>query len=347
MTRGVIPALQSLTRRNLHNGWLIHPHKTHSAFTQFLRVKVETSRTPWVDVSYTGEKMKPESKKYSAAVGGQTLTFETGKLASQAGGAVTFGTAESIVFAAATMGGVREGIDFFPLSVEYEERLYAGGRIPGSFFRREGRPGTDAILTARLTDRPLRPLFQDGMRNEVQVIMFSLSSDGMNPLDILAINAASAAIMISDIPWGGPVGAVRVGRVNGEFVVNPTFAEIDASDLDLRIAGTRDAILMVECGANEIPEDVMVQALELGHRSIQPLIDLQFQMQQEVGKPKREVPLAVPNPELKKKVFDRVSGPMNELLEKPLSKNEFYTGMTTLKDALVDEMCTVPEGANV
>jgi len=290
--------------------------------------------------------MKPESKKYSTQVGNQTLTFETGKLAGQAGGAVTFGTSESIVFAAATMGGVREGIDFFPLSVEYEERLYAGGRIPGSFFRREGRPGTEAILTARLTDRPLRPLFQDGMRNEVQVIMFSLSSDGVNPLDILAINAASAAIMISDIPWGGPVGAVRVGRVNGEFVINPTFAEIDASDLDLRIAGTRDAILMVECGANEIPEDVMVAALELGHKSIQPLIDLQFQMQQEVGKPKREVVLSIPDPELKKKVFERVSGPMNELLDKPLSKNEFYTGMSTIKTAAEAELCTVPEGGN-
>src|SRR5512138_1337585 len=290
--------------------------------------------------------MQPESKKYSTTVGKQTLTFETGKLAGQAGGAVTFGNSEAIVFAAATMGDVREGIDFFPLQVEYEERLSAGGKIPGSFFRREGRPGTEAILVSRLTDRPLRPLFQHGMRNEVQVIMFSLSANGVNPLDIFAINAASAAIMISDIPWGGPVGAVRVGRVNGEFVVNPTFPQIDASDLDLRIAGTRDAILMVECGANEIPEDVMVAALELGHKSIQPLIDLQFQMQQEVGKPKREVALAVPNPELKKKVFDRVSGPMNELLEKPLSKNEFYGGMTTLKDALVLEMCTVPEGAN-
>ncbi|MEP7136041.1 MAG: polyribonucleotide nucleotidyltransferase [Chloroflexota bacterium] len=290
--------------------------------------------------------MKPESKKYSATIGNNVVTFETGKLAGQAGGAVTFGTPESIVFAAATMGGIRENIDFFPLSVEYEERMYAGGKIPGSFFRREGRPGTEAILVARLTDRPLRPLFQDGMRNEVQVIMFSLSSDGINPLDVLAINAASAAIMISDIPWGGPVGAVRVGRVNGEFIVNPTYAEIEAGDLDLRIAGTRDAILMVECGANEIPEDVMVAALELGHKSIQPLIDLQFQMQAEVGKPKREVKLAIPDADIRKKVFDKVSGPMNELLEKPLSKNEFYGGMTTLKDAVVAELCTVPDGGN-
>src|SRR5512134_1057484 len=260
--------------------------------------------------------MKPESKKYSTTVGTETLTFETGKLAGQAGGAVTFGTAESIVFAAATMGGVREGIDFFPLSVEYEERLYAGGKIPGSFFRREGRPGTEAILTARLTDRPLRPLFQHGMRNEVQVIMFSLSADGVNPLDIFAINAASAAMMISDIPWGGPVGAVRVGRVNGEFVINPTFAELDASDLDLRIAGTKDAILMVEAGANEIPEDVMAAALELGHKAMQPIIDLQLQMAAEVGKPKREPTLNLPDAELQRKVFERVSGPMNELLSK-------------------------------
>jgi len=290
--------------------------------------------------------MKPESKKYSTTIGNNVVTFETGKLAGQAGGAVTFGTPESIVFAAATMGGIREGIDFFPLSVEYEERMYAGGKIPGSFFRREGRPGTEAILVARLTDRPLRPLFQDGMRNEVQVIMFSLSSDGINPLDVLAINAASAAMMISDIPWGGPVGAVRLGRVNGEFIINPTYPEIEASDLDLRIAGTKEAILMVECGANEIPEDVMVAALELGHKSIQPLIDLQLQMREEVGKPKREVVLALPDAEIRKKVFDKVSGPMNELLEKPLTKNEFYSGMTTLKDALVEELCTVPEGAS-
>jgi polyribonucleotide nucleotidyltransferase len=290
--------------------------------------------------------MNFEGKKYSTVVGDKTVTIETGRLAGQAGGALTIGIEDAIVFASATMGGVREGIDFFPLSVEYEERLYAGGKIPGSFFRREGRASTESILTARLTDRPLRPLFQDGMRNEVQVIMYSFSSDGVNPLDILAINAASAAIMISDIPWGGPVGAVRIGRVNGEFVVNPTFAEIEASDLDLRIAGTKDAVLMVECGANEIPDDVMVEALELGHKSMQPLIDLQLQMAAEIGKPKREVKLYLPSEEVKKKVFDRVSGPMNELLDKPLSKVEFYSGMTEIKTAAEAELCTVPEGGN-
>jgi polyribonucleotide nucleotidyltransferase len=290
--------------------------------------------------------MKPEVKRYSTVVGTRTFTFETGTLAAQAGGAVTFGVEDSIVFAAATMSGVREGIDFFPLSVDFEERMYAGGKIPGSFFRREGRASTDSILVSRLTDRPLRPLFAHGMRNEVQVIMYSFSADGVNPLDILAINAASAAIMISDIPWNGPVGAVRVGRVSGEFVLNPTFAEMDASDLDLRLAGTKDAILMVECGANEIPEDVMVAALELGHKSIQPLIDLQLKMQAEIGKPKGEATFNLPDAELQKKVTDRVSGLMNELLDKPLTKNEFYGGMTTLKDAVVAELCTVPDGAS-
>ena len=283
--------------------------------------------------------MKPETKRYSAVVGTRTFTFETGKLAAQAGGAVTFGTGDSIVFAAATMGGVREGIDFFPLSVDFEERMYAGGKIPGSFFRREGRASNDSILVSRLTDRPLRPLFQHGMRNEVQVIMYTFSSDGINPLDILAINAASAAIMISDIPWGGPVGAVRVGRVNNEFVLNPTFAEMEVSDLDLRLAGTKDAILMVECGASEIPEDVMAAALDLGHQSIQPIIDLQLKMAAEIGKPKREVTITTTNEELQKIVFERVNGPMNELLDTPLSKVEFYGGMDELEKTLITDLC--------
>jgi polyribonucleotide nucleotidyltransferase len=283
--------------------------------------------------------MKPETKRYTATVGTRTVLFETGTLAAQAGGAVTVGINDAIIFAAATMGGVREGIDFFPLSVDFEERMYAGGKIPGSFFRREGRASTEAILVSRLTDRPLRPLFAHGMRNEVQVIMYSFSADGVNPLDILAINAASAAIMISDIPWAGPIGAVRVGRVNGEFVINPTFTEMDASDLDLRIAGTKDAILMVECGANEISEEVMVAALELGHKSIQPLIELQLKMAAEVGKPKREATIVTANDDLIKQVFERVNTPMNELLDKPLSKAEFYGGMDELLAKVLADLC--------
>ena len=290
--------------------------------------------------------MKPEAKRYTTNVGTRTVTFETGKMAAQAGGAVTVGIGDAVIFAAATMGNVREGIDFFPLSVEYEERLYAGGKIPGSFFRREGRPSSEAILTARLTDRPLRPLFQHGMRNEVQVMMFSLSADAENPLDILAINAASAALMISDIPWGGPVGAVRVGRVDGEFVIDPTFAEMDASDLDLRIAGTRDAILMVECGAQEVPEDVMAAALEFGHRALQPLVETQLKMAAEIGKAKREPTISLPDETLAQKVFEMVQGPMTDLLDKPLSKTEFYGGMDELADGIVARLCVVPEGAS-
>jgi polyribonucleotide nucleotidyltransferase len=176
------------------------------------------------------------------------------------------------------------------------------------------------------------------MRNEVQIIMYSLSADADNPLDVLAINAASAAVMISDIPWGGPVAAVRVGRVNGEFIINPTFAEMDNSDLDLRLAGTRDAILMVEAGSDEVPEDAMVAALEFGHKSMQPLIDMQLQMQREIGKPKREVSMAMPDKTLQEKVFTRVNASMTSLLDKPLMKSEFYAGMDELLQNLVTEL---------
>jgi polyribonucleotide nucleotidyltransferase len=276
--------------------------------------------------------MKPEVKSYTTKVGNRDITIETGRLASLAGGAVTVRTGDTVIFAAATMGGVREGIDFFPLSVEYEERMYATGKIPGSFFRREGRPSTEAILTARLTDRPIRPLFPKGMRNEVQVIMYSLSADPNNPIDMLGITAASASLMISDIPWQGPVAAVRVGRIDDQFVINPTFNELERSNLDLRIAGTRDAILMVECGAKQIPEEIMVAALEFGHQSLQPLIDLQIQMASEIGKNKRTPTMFVSDENIQNKVYNKISREMNDLLDKPLSKDEFNSGMGALRD---------------
>ena len=282
--------------------------------------------------------MQPNFKRYTTTVGNHNIAIETGKLAQQAGGAVTVHLNDSIVFASTTMSpNKREGIDFFPLSVDYEERMYAGGRIPGSFFRREGRPQGDAILTSRLTDRPLRPLFPDGMRNDVQVILYSLSSDEKDPLDILAINAASAAMTISDIPWNGPIGAVRIGRINGEFIINPTYEEMDASDLDLRLAGTKEAISMVECGANEVPEDVMVAALELGFQSIQPIIALQNQMAQEIGKTKRTVETQTLDADLKKKVYDFVKEPLVNLLDQNLAKLEFYAGIDEIKDKAVAE----------
>ncbi len=289
-------------------------------------------------ISSIKENMKPEVKQYTTQIGGKTVTIETGKLAAQAGGAVTMRIGDSIVFAAATMGSQpREGQDFFPLTVEYEERMYAGGRIPGSFFRKEGRPTEEAILTARLTDRPLRPLFNSAIRNEVQVIMFTLSADGVNPLDMLAITAASAALMISDIPWGGPVGSVRVGRVNGKFIADPTFAEIEASDLDLRIAGTKDALLMVECGANEVPEDVMVEALVFGQQALLPLVELQEKMAAEVGKAKRVVPLFELDEALKTRVYDRVASGIHAALDKPHKKAELNDAISALEDLAVAE----------
>ncbi|MBN2257124.1 MAG: polyribonucleotide nucleotidyltransferase [Anaerolineaceae bacterium] len=283
--------------------------------------------------------MKPESKQYTATIGGRPITIETGKLAAQAGGSVTVQLGESIVFAAATMGKTpREGQDFFPLTIEYEERMYAGGRIPGSFFRKEGRPSDSAILTARLTDRPLRPLFNKDMRNEVQVVLFSLSADPDNPLDILAINAASAALMISDIPWGGPVAALRVGRVDEKFIINPTFDELERSDLDLRLAGTRQALLMVECAATEIGEDVMVKALEFGHQSLQPLIDLQEKMTSEIGKPKVEVPLFTLDEDLAKRVKDMVTGDITRALEIQHDKAQFNQAINDLEEKTIAEV---------
>jgi polyribonucleotide nucleotidyltransferase len=283
--------------------------------------------------------MKPESKKYIATVGGRPVTFETGKLAAQAGGSVTVQIGDSVVFAAATMGNEpKMGQDFFPLTVEYEEKMYAGGRIPGSFFRREGRPGMDAILVSRLTDRPLRPLFNKDIRNEVQVIMFSLSADWENPLDVLAINAASAALMISDIPWDGPVGAVRVARVNGELIADPTYAQIDESDLDLRIAGTKDAILMVESGSNEVDEETMVAALLFGHEAIKPLVEVQEQMAAEIGKTKREVQLFSLDQDLAERIYQRCVAEMNDLLETHHGKHELQEAIDTLRDNVVTEM---------
>jgi len=282
--------------------------------------------------------MTPNVKQFTANVGGKSVVFETGKLAAQAGGAVTVRLDDSVIFAAATMGAEpREGQDFFPLTVEYEERMYAGGRIPGSFFRREGRPSTESILISRLTDRPLRPLFDQSMRNEVQVILFTISSDTENPLDILAINAASAALMISDIPWAGPVGAVRIGRIDGKLVVNPTYPEIEKSDLDLRIAGTRDAILMVECGSDEVSEEDMVEALAFGHKSLQPLVDAQLQMAAEVGKAKREVPVFPIDSAVVDEVFGKAAGLLNSALDAPHTKAELNEAVEKIKTDLLAE----------
>ena len=281
--------------------------------------------------------MKPEAKYFSTTLGGKEVTFETGRIARLAGGSVILRQGDSMMFAAATMGDVREGTDFFPLTVDYEERMYAGGKIPGSFFRREGRPSTDATLVARLTDRPLRPLFPEGMRNEVQVVLMSLSADTENPLDMLAINAASAALMISDIPFSGPVGAVRVGFVDGKLVVNPSLQEMEVSTLDLRVAGTKEAILMVEAGANEVTEILMAEALQLAHESIQPIIDAQLRMAAEVGKAKREVKLAEKDANLLAQAKDAIRARLEALLDQEYSKENLYGGIAEVKEAFLLE----------
>ena len=282
--------------------------------------------------------MKPEPQSFTTTIGNKTLTFETGKLAGQAGGSVTVRLGDTMVFAAATMSSeVRTNQDFFPLTVDYEERMYAGGRIPGSFFRREGRPTEEAILTARLTDRPLRPLFPKDLRNDVQVILYSFSTDGENPIDIVAVNAASAALMISDIPWGGPVGAVRVGRIEGEFILNPTFADMEYSDLDLRLAGTQDALIMVECGAQEVTEQVIVNALEFGHTAIQSLIAVQLQMASEIGKAKRAyVPYGMEE-SLITSIEAKVAAPLHAIFTQPYDKTQQYRAIDELQKAVLAE----------
>jgi DNA polymerase III epsilon subunit family exonuclease len=227
------------------------------------------------------------SIKVEAEIGSQTFSLEAGKLAEQADGAVLVRYGDSVLLATAVSAEPREGIDFFPMTVDYEERMYAAGKIPGGFIKRESRPSEAAILAMRLTDRPIRPLFPKGYKQEVQIVLTVLSADQENDPDILAVNGASAALAISSIPFLGPVGAVRVGRINGEFVTNPTISQLDESDLDLVVAGTRDAVMMVEAGAKILPEAVMADAIVYGQAELQKSIDLQEKLVATAGKPKK------------------------------------------------------------
>jgi polyribonucleotide nucleotidyltransferase len=223
----------------------------------------------------------------TAAVGGSEIVFETGKLAKQADGAVLVRQGDTMVLATAQgRMEAREGADFFPLTVDVEERMYAAGKIPGGFFKREGRPSERAILTARMIDRPIRPLWPKGFKNEVQVICTVLSADMVTPHDILCINGASAALMISPLPFLGPVGAVRIGIRDDEVVVNPTLQESEEASLDLIVVGTREGLTMVEAGADEVPEERLLEALELAHREIVKICDAQEELRRDVGKPK-------------------------------------------------------------
>jgi polyribonucleotide nucleotidyltransferase len=232
-------------------------------------------------------------------IGGRTLTVETGRVAQQASGAVTVRMGDTMLLVTAVMSATpREGIDFFPLTADYEEKLYAAGKIPGGFIRREGRPSEQAILNSRLIDRPIRPLFPKDFRNDVQVVATVLSVDQDADPATMAINGASLALSISPIPFQGPIGAVRVGMLDDQLVVNPPVSRMEDSKLDLVVAGTREAIIMVEAGAKEIPEETIVEALRIAHREIVRLCDFQDAFAREVGKPKVEVPESPKDPEI-------------------------------------------------
>src|SRR5688572_4058152 len=232
--------------------------------------------------------MTVDVSQVSLEMGGSSIEFETGKLARQASGSVVVTAGETKVLCTATAGNPRD-VDFLPLTVDVEERMYAAGKIPGSFFRREGRAGEKATLTARMIDRPLRPLFPKGWRRETQLVSIPMSVDHENPYDILAMNGASAALMVSNIPFPAPVGAVRIGQdAEGNFLVNPDEEWLLESPLDLVVAGTEDAILMVEAGANEITEAEILDALDIAHAEIKRLCEAQHDLRKQAGKEKAQ-----------------------------------------------------------
>jgi polyribonucleotide nucleotidyltransferase len=250
--------------------------------------------------------------------------------------AVTGRCGDTMILATATSSQTpREGMDFFPLTVDYEERLYAAGKIPGGFFKREGRPTEAAILLCRLTDRALRPLFPKGLRNDVQIVVTALSADQEHYLDILSIIGASAALSISDMPFSGPVGAIRVGYADGQLLFNPTFSEMQNSVLDLRLAGTADAIVMVEAGADEVSEDIILEALRQGHEAYQDVIRMQHEIRQAVGKPKSEYPVFQVTEEAAQAVRDQLAGRIMPVFEEGRSKEGRYQALDDLQAEVV------------
>lgn len=255
---------------------------------------------------------------FSTELGGRPLTIETGKIAKQANGSVLIRYGETAVVVAVTGTDTpREGVDFFPLTVDFEEKMYAVGKIPGGFLRREGRPPETAILTSRLIDRPIRPMFPDGYHNDVQIVATAVSVDPDNAHDIPAMIGASCALSISDIPFEGPIAGVRVGRVDGKFIINPTLEQAAVSEMNVAVAGTKEAILMVEAGAKEVSEQVMLDAILFGHEEIKKLVAFQEQIQAEVGKPKMEFTPYVPPEALSKEIMEYGEPKIHDALMDP------------------------------
>ncbi len=283
----------------------------------------------------------------SISWGNRPLTLETGRLARQAGGAVLAQYGESVVLVTATASKApREGIDFFPLSVDYQEMTYAAGKIPGGFFKREGRPSEREILVSRFIDRTLRPLFPKGFRNEVQIIATVLSADDENDPDMIAISAASAALEISDIPFDGPIAGLRVGRIDGDFVVNPPLSRTAESDIDIVVSGGRNAVVMVEGGAQCVPEEVILDAIMFGHENIQDLLDAQLELKKRAGKQKIEVTEQPVDQSLEQRVRNSAEEPLKAALAqqgKHNRNNAVSEAITSVMESFVEEEDSVRE----
>ncbi|MDQ6744698.1 MAG: polyribonucleotide nucleotidyltransferase [Actinomycetota bacterium] len=280
--------------------------------------------------------------RVSVEVAGTEISFETGKLAKQASGAVVVRSGDTMVLCTATAGNLRD-VDFLPLTVDVEERMYAAGKIPGSFFKREGRAGEKATLTARLIDRPIRPLFPKGWRYETQLVALPMSVDHEHPYDMLAMNGASAALMISPVPFPAPVGAVRIGKIEGNFVINPREEDLlEGTDLDLIVAGTEDAILMVEAGANEIPEAEILDALDIAHDAIKKICGAQRELAEKAGKPKLQVAVPQVEPEL----LEQIKGSHGEALSAATQvedKLERQDATKAVEEAILTQYAGNPE----
>jgi len=277
-------------------------------------------------------------QSFSAELGNKTLTMEIGKLAKQASGAVTVRYGDTVVLVTVVAALEERQVDFLPLTVEYQEKIYAAGRIPGNYFRREvGRPTEKETLTARLIDRPLRPLFTKGYANETQVTATVLSMDQENDPDTLAMNGASAALMISGIPFNGPIAAVRVGRIDGALIVNPPISQWEHSDFNLIIAGSRTGVVMVEGGANLIPEKDILEALFFGHQALQPIIEIQEKLQAAAGKPKTPVKAPIRDPELLQRLREMGEAPLREALAIP-RKTPRHSAVREVKRTLFDQL---------
>ena len=286
----------------------------------------------------------PEGNRFSTMLGGRELVLETGKYAKQVSGSVLVRYGETVVLVTAQMGEGKSPMDFLPLTVEYEERHYAIGKIPGSFMRREGRPGNQATLNARITDRQIRPLFPKGLRNEVQVLITVLSADQENDPALAAAIGASAALSISDIPWSGPTACGSVGQVGGELVINPTFQQLAESDLELTVACSSEAVLMVEASADELSEDRMVDAIEFAQQQLAPVIALIQEMREQIGQPKRDFEPAVSvSDELVAKVSELArAAELSKAILTP-GKHERGVAVKAVRQVVIDQLVSDPE----